>query len=118
MIGVLVFSAVVCAGCIYMVLRASESHSKADIALREQMTQERSDWAAERLSLLTQFQAREAELLNRIKPESAQYPVTPIDLVTPTVPDFEDDEYFTKNFPTATALMQEASQNGLHEDES
>jgi len=119
MIPVLVFAAVVCGACIYMVLRGAESASNANRELIGQMVQERTDWSAERLRMMTFFQAREAELLNRIKPETSQFPVHGTEnMVQAVLPD-DDDAYWASDAvsPDVRKLMEDAAQNGLHESD-
>jgi hypothetical protein len=109
------FCAVVTLAALYAIVKIYEGSATANQELYAKQVAERDSWAAERLRMMTHFQAREAELLNRIKPETSQYPVVTQEVPVPQT-DLDNDEYFAANFPTASQIMNDANQNGLHEE--
>ena len=91
----------------------SLSNVLQDITATLSKDQEKS--AAERLTMFREFHSERSELLNRIKPDAPQYPLSTD--ITPLAPvNLESDEEYWNNIPSYLKnLANEASNNGTTE---
>lgn len=90
------------------------SLSKSNTRLLEENTYARAYEAQAREKMLNAFHLERAELLNRIKPESSQYPLME-EVVIPSV-DLNNDEDYWANVPKGMKeMIEDASENGIHE---
>jgi len=111
-----------CAGitgvALYMAFRAIVSASKTNTEIMKQHVYERDMWSAERLKLIQQHHAERAELLNRIKPETSQYPIMGTENIVKAVEIDSDESYWDSDAVSTEVkdLMEQAAQNGLYDE--
>lgn len=104
-------------GAVYVAFKAPSVASKAFSDLQATLLALNEKNAGERTILMQQHQIERAELLNRIKPETSQYPVLAEAAQVKAVEPDNDDDFWNSDAvsPQTRKLMEEAMAVGLTE---